>query len=44
MKNLYLKYIDMKNMGQQMLPGTLDVSDTGRRFNLMYPIQVEGLT
>ena len=29
MKSLYLKHIDMKNMGHQHLPGTLEISDTG---------------
>jgi hypothetical protein len=32
MKNLYLKHIDMKMMGHQHLPGTLEISDTGQLY------------
>ena len=33
MKNLYLKFIDLKNMGHQQLPGTLEISETGLKVN-----------
>ena len=33
MKNMYLKYIDLKNMDHQHLPGTLDISETGTKNN-----------
>jgi hypothetical protein len=33
MKNLYLKFIDLKNMGHQHLPGTLEISETGLKVN-----------
>lgn len=33
MKNLYLKFIDLKNMGHQHLPGTMEISETGLKVN-----------
>ena len=33
MKNLYFKSIEMKNMGHQQLPGTMEVSETGLKVN-----------
>ena len=33
MKNLYLKFIDLKNMGHQHLPGTLEISETSLKVN-----------
>ena len=33
MKNLYLKFIDLKTMGHQQLPGTLEISETGLKVN-----------
>ena len=33
MKNLYFKSIEMKNMGHQQLPGTMEISETGLKVN-----------
>ena len=33
MKNLYFKSIEMKNLGHQQLPGTMEVSETGLKVN-----------
>ena len=33
MKNLYLKFIDLKSLGHQQLPGTLEISETGLKVN-----------
>ena len=32
-KNLYLEFIDLKNMGHQHLPGTLEIFETGLKVN-----------
>ena len=33
MKNLYFKFVEMRNMGHQQLPGTIEISDTGMKVN-----------
>ena len=33
MKNLYFKLVEMRNMGHQQLPGTIEISDTGLKVN-----------
>ena len=33
LKNLYFKFVEMRNMGHQQLPGTIEISDTGMKVN-----------
>ena len=39
MTKLYLIFIDLKNMGHQHLPGTMEISETGLKVNYIRELQ-----